>query len=146
MFQSPEGGRRGLQPFGYTATGEIRQVSVPRRGQAGPATAVDSGFAPFGYSFSPPKGAGGACNKYIAGQTEDHTVFQSPEGGRRGLQLSLLLLILDVSSCFSPPKGAGGACNMSASTLRISVFRFSPPKGAGGACTVSAAEMGDKWA
>ncbi len=33
--------------------------------------------------------------------------FQSPEGGRLGLQLKYINLTPHVINCFSPPKGAG---------------------------------------
>ncbi len=59
LFQSPEGGRLGLQPAWPTSRSRAALVSVPRRGQARPATPrLSVGQGEETPSFSPPKGAG----------------------------------------------------------------------------------------
>ena len=54
--------------------------------------------------FSPPKGAGGACNAQDGVKPMGLIMFQSPEGGRRGLQ-PLWFHDLDTVQEFQSPEG-----------------------------------------
>ena len=80
-------------------------VSVPRRGQAGPATWYGSAKWQTDTRFSPPKGAGGACNR--VGHTR----------------------VFGYCPCFSPPKGAGGACNCACTLRECAAIQFQSPEG-----------------